>query len=130
MNVVKYRDKILEPIVRPFLESPNGEGMSFQDDNARHHRARVIDDYKNAHNIKSIPRPSLSPDLNPIEHLWDELGRRIYRREHPVQNLRQLEQAILQAWDQIPAVRRKRLVASRFKRCAEVIQNNGGHTHY
>ena len=104
--------------------------MSFEDDNARPHRARVIDDYKNAHTIRSIPWPSLSPDLNPIEHLWNELGRRIYQREHPVQNRRQLEQAILQEWDQIPALRRKLLVASMFKRCAEVIHNNGGHTHY
>ena len=46
MNAVKYRDEILEPIMRLFLESPNGQGMSFQDDNARPHRARVIDDYK------------------------------------------------------------------------------------
>ena len=37
MNAVKYRDEILEPIVRPFLQSPNGQGMSFQDDNARPH---------------------------------------------------------------------------------------------
>ena len=46
MNAVKYREEILEPIVRLFLESPNGQGMSFQDDNAHPHRARVIDDYR------------------------------------------------------------------------------------
>ena len=28
MNAVKYRDEILEPLVRPFLDSPNGQGMS------------------------------------------------------------------------------------------------------
>lgn len=39
MNAVKNMDEILEPIVRPFLENPNGQGMSFQDDNARPHRA-------------------------------------------------------------------------------------------
>jgi hypothetical protein len=31
------------------------------------------------------------PDLNPIEHIWDMLGRRIQAREHPVQNIRQLK---------------------------------------
>ena len=43
--------------------------MIFQDDNAMPHRARIIEDYKNHHNIASFLCPSLSPDLNPIEHL-------------------------------------------------------------
>ena len=39
--------------------------MIFQDDNATPHRARIIEDYKNHHNIASLLWPSLSPDLNP-----------------------------------------------------------------
>jgi hypothetical protein len=37
----------------------------------------------------------MSLDLNPIEHIWDMLGRRIHARESPVQNIRQLEAAFL-----------------------------------
>jgi hypothetical protein len=33
-------------------------------------------------------------DLNPIEHIWDMLGRRMHAREYPVQNIRQLEAAL------------------------------------
>ena len=29
------------------------------------------------HNIKIKPWPALSPDLNPIEHLWDEIQRKL-----------------------------------------------------
>jgi transposase len=36
----------------------------------------------------------MSPDLNPIEHIWDMLGLRIQAREPPVQNIRQLEAAL------------------------------------
>ena len=60
----RCRDEILEPVVRPFLNSPEGQNMILQDDNARPHRARIIDDNKNQHNIASLPWPSFSPDLN------------------------------------------------------------------
>jgi hypothetical protein len=43
----------------------------------------------------------MSPDLNPIEHIWDMLGRRIQARESPVQNIRQLE-AVLHSWLDVP----------------------------
>ena len=130
LNSQKYRDEILEPVVRPFLNSPEGQNMVLQDDNARPHRARIIEDYKNQHNIASLPWPSLSPDLNPIEHLWDELGRCVRARVPAVSNLRELRQALLEEWDRIPRVRCMKLVTSMIKRCQVVIRQRGGYTQY
>ena len=42
--------------------------------------------------------PAMSPDLNPIEHIWDMLGRRMHALEPPVQHIRQLEAALHQEW--------------------------------
>ena len=73
LNSQKYREETLESDVRPSLNSPECHNKVLQDDNAISQRARIIEKYKNLQNIARLPLPSLSPELNPIEHLWDEL---------------------------------------------------------
>ena len=74
--------------------------------------------------------PSQSPDLNPIEHLWDELGRRLKNRlEHP-KNLGELEILLKQEWEQIPHEKYLKLVDSIPQRIEECIANNGWPTRY
>ena len=84
LNSQKYQDQILESSVRPPLDSLDGQNMMLgdeiasmmlRDDIARPHFTRVIEKYKNQQNIASLPWPSLLPDLNLIEHVWDKLGR-------------------------------------------------------
>ena len=43
----------------------------------------------------------MSPELNPIEHIWDMLGRRIQAQEPSVQNIRQLKTALYREWQQL-----------------------------
>jgi transposase len=68
------------------------------DDNANPHRSRVVTAYLQSEAVTSVPWPAMSPDLNPIEHIWDMLCRRIHAREPPIQNIRQLEAALHREW--------------------------------
>jgi transposase len=51
------------------------------DDNARPHRSRAVTAYLQSEAVTSVPWPAMNPDLNPIEHIWDMLSRRIHARE-------------------------------------------------
>ena len=70
------------PVIHPFMAAH--PGMKFQQDNARSHTAIITTQFLQQDNIYLLPWPSMSPDLSPIEHLWDELGQRIKARPHPI----------------------------------------------
>ncbi|GFV32867.1 DDE_3 domain-containing protein [Trichonephila clavipes] len=68
-----------EKHVRLFRGAAGAEFL-FMDDNARPHRANIVDECLQSEDITRIDWPAYSPDLNPIEHEWDMLGRRIAAR--------------------------------------------------
>ncbi|GFT77466.1 transposable element Tcb2 transposase [Trichonephila clavipes] len=45
--------------------------------------------------------PVSSPDMNPIEHVWDALGRRVAGRQPSPQTLQELERAFLEDWGNV-----------------------------
>ncbi|GFW76812.1 DDE_3 domain-containing protein [Trichonephila clavipes] len=71
------RDVILEQHVRLFRGAMGAEFL-FMDDNACPHHANIVDE-----DITRMDWPAYSPDLNPIQHVWDMLGRRITARQPP-----------------------------------------------
>ena len=74
LNAQKYQDEILESGVRSPWDSLDGQNMVLQDDIARPHCTRIIEEYKNQQNIASLPWLSLLLDFNLIKHVWDKLG--------------------------------------------------------
>ena len=68
LDAVQYRDRIVGPVIIPFLQR-HGAGLTLQQDNARPHTARVIQCFMQRHEVDVLPWPANSPDLAPIEHL-------------------------------------------------------------
>ena len=93
MTAVRYRDEILRPVAVPLVQQRN---LILQQDNARPHVARVCQDFHRT------AWPPYSPDLTPIEHMWDELDRRVRKRRNPPETLAQLRNALIDEWNNIP----------------------------
>ena len=129
LNSVRYRDEILSPSVLPFI-TRHGNRHTFQQDNARCHIARLSMQFLAQNNIIVLPWPALSPDLSPIEHLWDEMDRRVRRRQPPPQSTQQLHNALLEEWNNIPQGFIQLLIGSMRRRCQAVVNARGGHTRY
>ena len=68
----------------------NGTWRILQDDNATPHRARVVTGFFQQHQVTQMDWPAHSPDLAPVENLWDVLGRRVHDNHPPAANLAQL----------------------------------------
>ncbi|GFU99873.1 transposable element Tcb1 transposase [Trichonephila clavipes] len=72
-----------------------GAEFLFMDDNARALRGNIVDECLQSKDITRMDWPAYSPDLNPIEHVWVVLGRRIAARQPPPTCLPELRRALL-----------------------------------
>ena len=127
----QYIRDVLQPVVVPsFDNNPLATRPVYMDDNARPHRSRAVTAYLQSEAMTSVPSPAMISDLNPIEHIWDMLGRRIQAREPPVQNIRQLEAALHREWQQLSQQDIRRLTGGMRRRVEAVIQARGAYTRY
>ena len=127
LNAQGYINQILQPEAVPFLQR---RGLAIlMHDNARPDVARNCRQFLNINYVNVLAWPAVSPDMNPIEHIWDFLGRKVRARGN-VHNLRDLENALIQKRNYIPNVVIRRYRRSMRGRLAACINSRGGHTGY
>lgn len=126
---VRYVEEILQEYVVPFAHFVGPHFMLLHD-NARPHTAQVVHQYLHEVGIRLLAIPARSPDLNPIEHVWDELGRRIRHRDQAPTTLRELENVLSEEWENISQEYIANIISSMPNRLGEVRTARGGVTRY
>jgi transposase len=122
---------VLKNHLLPFLDDlDDQENYFFQEDNAPIHTARVVKSWKEENDINSIPWPAQSPDLNPIENLWDELEKRVRAHVPLPKNRENLWEILQEEWSNIDINKYQNLVDSMPRRISAVIKSKGHPTKY
>jgi len=103
-------------------------GWWFEWDNDPKHTSKRVTDWLFSKGVQVIDFPPYSPDLNPIENLWNNLKRRVERRN--AQDVEQLKSIVREEWVSTDPNFLISLSASMPKRCKAVIKNRGHKTTY
>ncbi|GFV30760.1 DDE_3 domain-containing protein [Trichonephila clavipes] len=102
----RYIEEVLLPHVRLFRGAVDSEG------------------------IQRLVWPARSPDLNPIENVWDNLGRQVAGRNYPPTNKNTLIRALTVEWDKLPQQLLDNVVQSMVRRVECCMTFHGGHIPY
>ncbi|GFU57051.1 transposable element Tcb2 transposase [Trichonephila clavipes] len=129
VNGTRYCNEILLPYVRLF-RGAMGLQFLFMDDNAPCHRTVAAEQLLESADIERMDWLARYPDLNPIEHVWDFLGRRLAARTLPPVTIRELRLALQDEWAAMPQQLIDTLILSMGRRCETCLAVRGDHILY
>ncbi|GFX16574.1 transposable element Tcb2 transposase [Trichonephila clavipes] len=109
---------------------PIDNDFILRDDNAWPHRAVIFQEYLQGLGLERMEWPAQSPDLNPIEHLWDYLGRQVSALSNPPKSLGGLKQTLIHVWSSLSISVTDNLIDSMEIRCHQCIDARDEHIPY
>ena len=128
LDSTRHRDILRHSLIKSFRQFYPSGPWNFQQDNARFHTTPETITYLHEKGVTLIEWPPWSPDLNPIENLWNVLKARVYAR-FP-QTLEEMEQFIREEWAATDLKFISHICRSRPLRLQLLLDNNGHKISY
>jgi hypothetical protein len=128
MDRFYYRQILDENMLSSVEQMGLGSNFTFMHDNDPKHTSAMVKDWLRDNGIQVMQWPSSSPDLNPMEHLWDVLEDRV--KKHDSKNKAELAQHLIEEWNKIDLSVLEKLVNSAPSRLHESIKMKGYATRY
>lgn len=104
--------------------------VKVMEDNAPVHTCRVAKEFRVSHGMETLPHPAQSPDMNPIEHVWGMLKKRVNARGKIPENVEELGKVLMEEWDKISLNKINSLIDSMSNRVQELIDSEGLSTRF
>jgi transposase len=110
-----------------FNKDPPEQWWYLQDNDPKH-KSRKAQNWLHNHGITCLDFPPYSPDLNPIENLWNDIARRVELRQ--AETMEQLQDVVAEEWAATSTDLLAKLAHSMPTRCRLVVEAKGGHINY
>ncbi len=126
----KYYTERLLPVYITTIQKARierGQNWVLQEDNDPSHGSRrrgLAQLLKEANWIENQPHPAQSPDLNPIEGIWNIIKQRL--RYKVWNDLNELKQAIQGEWDRVTMQQIRKRISDIPRRCEQLVKTSGG----
>ncbi|RZB62210.1 HTH Tnp Tc3 2 domain containing protein, partial [Asbolus verrucosus] len=128
-NRLREEEEIIMEYVVPRTNAIGRENLIFLD-NARPHRAQNVILALSNNEMNLLPLPPLSPELNPIEHVWNMLQNHLNSHDPHPRTVRELGDILPDLCHEIPQEQIDNCIESMPNKCPAVIEAQGASIRY